>query len=659
MIIFLILFTIQGFSKDDILLITLDTTRKDYINEKTAPFLYNFSKESFNFENCRTPVPLTLPAHTTILTGLYPKNHKVRNNSSYKLDNKIKTIQEILKENGYFTSGFVSSFVLNKSYNLNKGFDIYDDEMTENYEKKDFEMEERGARETAERAINFLRNYKKKPLFLWVHFFDPHYPYIEHKEAPSNFSNYEKEIYYMDLYVKKIIEEFLKERTGLIIIAADHGESLGEHKEETHGVFLYDSVLRVPFIIKNTKEKKGRVFDEQVSLIDIFPTILDFLRIPLPKNIDGKSLFSKIEKRNLFFETYLPSESFGWATPFGIFDGRFKFIFLPEKEIYDLIPDPNEEKNLIEEKKEKARELYNILKRDYSVKYEEKFSKDMSLEELKKLESLGYLSGSKPSQKDPKDLIWVVKALEEGKKLSEEKKYREAEKIFLKILKENPENYPALIQYGTILREEKKLDDALEIFKKAKIINPFYIHSKFNLGTILFEKNKMDEAEKEFLEIIKILPSFSEPYFYLVKIFLQKKDINKAKEVLENARKNLKKEANLYFYEGLVFAESFNYQKAVENFNEALKLSPDYLDARFNLAQAYYNLGKVDDALRNFEIALKLNPDFPELYLIIGSIYLNDKEDLGKSKKYFQEFLERFPDHPEKENVKEILISIQ
>ncbi len=645
------------FSFENVLLITLDTTRKDHINEKFSPFLYNFSKNCLTFENCRTPVPLTLPAHTTILTGLYPKNHKVRNNSSYKLSDNIKTIQEILKEKGFKTAAFVSSFVLNKSYNLSKGFDLYDDNLSENYDKKDFEMEERRAEETAKKAIDFLKNNKDKKIFLWVHFFDPHFPYLNHLEAPEGFSNYEKEIYYMDLYVKKVVEEFLKERSGLIIIAGDHGEALGEHKEETHGVFLYDCVLRVPLIIKNTKENMGKKIYENVSLIDIFPTILDFLKLPVPKNIDGISLFGKIEKRNFYFESFLPSESFGWATPFSIFDGKYKFIYLPKKEIYDLEKDSKEENNLIEKERKKGKELFEILKKEYTIKYEREENSFLSIEETKKLESLGYFSGSKPSQKDPKDLIWVVKALEEGKKLSEERNSEKAKEIFKKILKENPENYPALIQYGTLLREERDLDGALEIFKRAKTLNPNYVHSRFNLGTIYYEKNNLKGAEEEFLKIKELLPSFSEPYYYLIRIYLQKNDIKKAKEIIDEAKENVKKEANLYFFEGLIYAKISDFEKAVYLFENSLKYDPDYFDAKFNLAQSYYRLGKKELALKNFEEALRINQNFPDTYLIVASIYLNDFENIEKAKNYFNLFLQRFPNHPESKNVKEILDS--
>ncbi|MEJ5167137.1 MAG: sulfatase-like hydrolase/transferase, partial [Thermoanaerobaculia bacterium] len=367
MLLFFLLFSLL--SSKDILLITLDTTRADYITREYSPFLYSFSQKSFNFKNCRTPVPLTLPAHTSILTGLYPKNHKVRNNSSYKLKNEVLTLQEILKKNGYFNAAFVSSFVLNSSFNLNKGFDIYDDEMLENYDRKDFEMQERGARDTSKRALEFLENFKGEKLFLWVHFFDPHYPYLSHPESPQNFSTYAQEIYFMDISVKALVEKFLQKRGGIVVIAGDHGESLGEHGEETHGIFLYEAVLKVPLIIK-FPEKGGMVFEEPVLLIDIFPTILDYLKIDAPKTIDGISLLKNLGKRDFYFETFLPSQSFGWATPFGIFDGKYKFIYLPKMELYNLEKDKGEKVNLLGREKEKGKEFLKKLKNNYTIEYE-------------------------------------------------------------------------------------------------------------------------------------------------------------------------------------------------------------------------------------------------------------------------------------------------
>lgn len=660
MILFILIISSIAFSQDDILLITLDTTRYDYINKDYSPFLYNFSQGSIIFENCRTPSPLTLPAHTSILTGLYPKNHKVRNNSSYKLDKNIKTIASILKEKNFLTAAFLSSFVLNKSYGLDKGFDIYDDEMVQNFDKSDFEMQERSAKETSSKAIEFLKKLKKeKALFLWVHFYDPHFPYLTHSQAPKNFSPYASEIYYMDIYIKELIEEFQKKRNGLIIIVGDHGEALGEHEEETHGIFLYESVLKVPLIIKKTNENKKIVIKEPVLLVDIFPTILDFLKLDLPKNIDGISLFEKITKRNFYFETFLPSESFGWATPFGIINENFKFIYLPKKELYDLNSDPEEKNNLFEKKKEKANQLLRSLKKEYEIEYKREFSKSITPKEAKELEALGYLSGSKPNQmKDPKDLIWIIKAMEEAKKFSEEKKYEEAEEIYKKILNVNPENYPVLIQYGTLFREKKQLEEAIKTFQKAIILNPEFAHAHFNIGTIYYEKKDFKKAEEKFLKLLELIPSFNEPYYYLIRIYLTKNDLNSAENILKKAEKNINKDSNYYFFEGLFWVQKEDFKKAIFFLEKTIKMDPNYFDAKFNLAQAYYRIGNVKESLKNYEESLHINPNYAQLYLIIGSIYLNDFEDLKKAKEYFQIFLLKFPNHPEIKNVKEILNSI-
>ncbi len=654
-------FSLNLFSKD-ILLLTLDTTRKDHITKEISPFLYEFSQNAIVFENCRTPVPLTLPAHTTILTGLYPKNHKVRNNISYKLDEKIPIISSFLKEKGYFTAAFVSSFVLNKSYGLNRGFLIYEDNMLQSHDKSDFEMEEVPANITKERVLNFLKEKKdEKKIFLWVHFFDPHFPYISHIEAPKKLSPYAQEIYYMDLQIKEIIREFQERRKGLIIITADHGEMLGEHKEKTHGIFLYESAVRVPLILKETGLNKKILSYANVSLIDIFPTILDYLNLKTKDKLEGISLFKLLEKngaRNFFFETFLPSESFGWATPFAVFDGRYKFIYLPKKELYYLKEDLKEEKNLFEGEKERSKILYNFLKREYTISFEENKSKKISLEETKKLEAIGYLVGSKPNQgKDPKDLIWIIEEFEKAREISREGKTKEAEEIFKKILKENPENYPAHIQYGTILREINKRDEAIKIFKRAKELNPQFLHAHFNLGTLYFEEKKYKEAEEEFIILLDLIPSFGEPYYYLIRIYLIEGEFNLAESILKKAKENLNPEENLFFYEGLYYAERGELERAIESFRSSLRYKENYFDAKFNLAQAYYKTGNIEYSLKEYEECLRINPDFPNLYLIIGSIYLKDFENFERARYYFNNFLLKFPNHPERKNVKEILKS--
>ncbi len=393
-------------SKDwNVLLITLDTTRADRIGcygygKARTPNLDRLSQEGVKFENAYCQVPLTLPSHCTILTGTYPLYHGVRNNGNYKLSEKVETLAEVLRAKGWRTSAFIASFSLDSRFGLDQGFEVYDDDMGE--ERIKTFLSERRAEKVYEEFRKWYRSKGEGKWFSWVHFYDPHLPYDPPEPWRSEIEDrYDGEIAYMDEYVGRLVEEIKgEEGKTLIVIVGDHGESLGEHGERDHGIFLYEVSMKVPFImVAKNKFPKNKVIKSNVRLIDVVPTILDFLNLEKLEISHGESLLPYVlgrKKKDLtfFMETVYPKESFNWAELKGVLEGEWKYIFVPREELYNIRMDPHEINNIFEKERKIAEQLKNLM-----VEMEKKYASGisgkrvLSREEEEKLRSLGYIGG--------------------------------------------------------------------------------------------------------------------------------------------------------------------------------------------------------------------------------------------------------------------------
>lgn len=303
-------------SQLSVLLITLDTTRADRLgcygySKAETPNIDWFASRGVRFANAYASVPLTFPSHCSIMTGTYPLYHGARNNGNYRLHSDLLTLAEILKDKGYNTAAFVSSFTVDSRFGLDQGFEIYDDDFRRGQAFKALNAERR-AEEVFEPFSSWIETRKRGPFFCWLHFFDPHLPYDPPSPYKEKFAHelYDGEVAYMDYYVGKVIEK-LKEKNllsqVLIVLAGDHGEAFGEKGESGHGVFLYEESLRVPLIFyADYRLPVNRIIKARVRLIDIMPTILDLLEITIPKEVQGKSLLPYIVRESLRRSSCLP-----------------------------------------------------------------------------------------------------------------------------------------------------------------------------------------------------------------------------------------------------------------------------------------------------------------------------------------------------------------
>lgn len=337
-----------------ILILTLDTTRADTLPAYgfrgiTTPAIDRLAREGTTFENAESVAPLTLPAHTSMLTGLYPPRHGVRDNLSPPAAPAHPTLAEVLRAKGFRTAAFVGSAVLRRDRGLARGFDTYDDGTPPG----GITARRRSARDVVDAANAWIAGLGQERFFLWLHLYDAHAP----QTLPASFrrdygDRYEGAIAYMDSEIARLLGTLIERRlfeSTAIVLAADHGESLGDHGEREHGIFVYESVLRVPLIVRAPGMRPGRTQD-LASLVDVFPTVLDLLGHPQPALGDGRSLLPamrghRTSERSVYAESMYP-DRFGWSPLRTLRDGRFKFIDAPRPELYDLATDPFEQRNL-------------------------------------------------------------------------------------------------------------------------------------------------------------------------------------------------------------------------------------------------------------------------------------------------------------------------
>src|SRR6202167_3525850 len=351
----------------DVYLVTIDTLRADHVhcygyNRIQTPAMDSLARDGVRFAQAFTPSPLTNTSHTSILTGLLPSVHGVTD-FAMPLEKTYPTWAELLKQNGYQTAAFIGAVVLDSrtlAPGLDRGFDYYDNFPSDSGQGKHWGVVERRGDDVVHRAEAWMDAHPQKPRFVWVHLYDPHDPY----EPPAPYSEiykgrlYDGEIAYADSALGKLLSYLKREnryREALIIVVGDHGEGLGEHGEQTHGIFLYDSTTHVPLLIKlpiigeptePATTQEGKVVEAQVETTDILPTVLDLLSIPPPAAFGGRSLSGYFKETNesdrvVFGETDYPL-SFGWAPLRAIREGGFKFIEAPRPELYDLVKDPAE-----------------------------------------------------------------------------------------------------------------------------------------------------------------------------------------------------------------------------------------------------------------------------------------------------------------------------
>ncbi len=583
-------------TKPNIVLITIDTLRADHLGcygyeFATTPNLDRFAKEGLLFQNAYAPVPLTLPSHASMLTGLYPERHGIRDNAHFPLT-KSEMIQERLKRHGYHTYAIVSAAPLSSGFGLNRGFDSYHDE---------FPGAEKKADATTDLALQEIKRFQS-PYFLWVHYFDPHTEYDPPETFKKKFpaAPYDGEIAFVDSQISRLLQAV--EQTSLVMITADHGESLGEHGESTHAVFVYDATLHVPLLIRGPGIKPG-IRSEPVSVVDLAPAILKFAGANItPSSFDGVSLLAGVEERTLLAESLYGQRNFGYAPLYACIRQGKKFIQAPQPEFYDLKSDPRELRNLI--KQSKVNECQQAI-RSYAKDTGRQKEIPLPAEEQEKLRSLGYVGATvAQTGADPKTKIQVIERFRQGMVHLKQENYDLAEKNFLEITTTEQHNGLAFRFLGDAFAAQRKYSDAAKAYSRSleRLSDP---EVTIQLAKALNRIQKTAEAHRVLADAVRRFPFYYEAAFELASFYVAQKNWEDALSLLNQDLPEFRNQR------GIVYTQKGEPQKALQELTEAIKVQPkaSYWN---NLAIAYQNLDQFRDAEDAFLRALALNPDYEE-----------------------------------------------
>lgn len=630
----LLLLTCRATPHRNVLVITIDTTRADHIgcygfHLARTPVIDQMAAEGVRAANAVSSAPITMPSHSSIFTGLYPLAHGVRDNGAYALGEDAVTLAERLRSTGYTTHAFVSALVLNRRYNLNQGFESYDDDLWSEEDPKLFMIRSRRAPKTADRFLSWLEGWNKtksKPFFTWIHFFDPHQPYHpDPMDVPLAASTYDAEITGVDRAIGRIVDKLREDNlldNTLLVITADHGESLGEHGEPTHAIFVYDATVRVPLIIRAPWLLKPGVYEAPVRSVDIMPTILDGLGMAAPKAIDGRSLLAALQGKEAapqlpqYSESLLSEVGFGMAPLFAIRDGGYKFIRAPRPELYDLRNDPHELHNLVAQQPRVAARLNGELSQlmQESERHAIKAAANpMTKETEESLQALGYLAphGERNAMQgiDPKDGLPLHNKLEEARHFAQRGKWAESEKLLLEIAAVTPRNVSALNVLGLIGVKTADLVKARKYYTQSLAIDPSQFRVHGVLGGLALAEGKLDEATREFKVSLQENPHFAESMANLGFIEALQGHEPAAEQWYQKGIAADPTFPRVYRRLGDLYYERGDFAHAYGYYKKTIEILPSDVRAVLQAGNSARRIGKAAEAEALFQRGEALRPD--------------------------------------------------
>ena len=667
----------------NVVIVTFDTTRADRIGcygdeQAQTPTLDALAADGVLFEQAMTSVPITLPSHSTLMTGKVPFAHGVRDNGLFVLGDEQLTLAEILRDQGYRTGAAIASYPLLATSGINQGFEFFDDHISGDYEdlygervfpKDRLFFDERPAAQVNEAVLPWLEENHQEPFFLWLHYFDPHHPLQPPAPYDQSFAHdpYRGEIAYADESLGIMLAQLKRlgvdDRT-LIIFTADHGEGLDEHNESTHSMLLYQSTLHVPLIMRLPPEAgkvdiQGRRVAERVGLVDVVPTVLDVLGLDIPEKIQGRSLASYLtesepqavdRRRELYAETISPRLSRNWGELRALVVDDHKYVHGPIRELYGLEDDPRELQNLIEQEPEKAHGLEKRLERFVARHAVEGLDASVALDDeaARKLQALGYIQNAgdavgaiteelRTDGDPPQDHVHTISAYSQAKGLLFAGRWIEGKELIMTLLTEDPDNPHYLeMLFSTELRLGR-LEEAMAIMDRLEVLNPPFPPADRifeNKARVLLEQGKLDEARLNF-ERAQELEETAGRAYWLAKILLstgrpaeQRLQLEKALELdpdLVPARIDL----------AISFAQSGDLEAAEASFQQAVQSRPYDPRAHYNLGAFRAHQGQPEAAIERFRRAAELKPNYLAAHYAIFEI-LYDSGDVEAATKRYQ-----------------------
>jgi choline-sulfatase len=675
----------------NLLIVTLDTTRADRIHAYgfdgiETPNLDRLAREGVLFEQAISPAPLTLPAHSSIFTGMFPPAHGVRDNGGFFLDERQTTLAERLQSRGFTTGGFVGAYVLDHKWGIAQGFQTYfDDFDLSKYQSLSLGSIDRPGNEVADKALAWLDTVASKRFFGWVHFYDAHSPYDPPEPFKSRYAGrpYVGEIAFVDSQVGRLLayldSHHLSDRT-VVVVMGDHGESLGEHGEATHGFFVYQSTMHVPLLIRAPFDAMaGRRVTDTVRSIDVLPTALELLSVKSSEKFEGTSVVPLMTgaKKELglaaYSEAIYPRFHFGWSDLRALTAGRYKYVAAPRPELYDLQQDPEESHNLYTERQALGdrmnQELVALEQRMSATAPSPKPAVEVDPDARARLAALGYvgtfvtaLAPDRAGLADPKDKIQLFNLMTQARETARhDKESDEGLHALERVVAEDPRVIDAWFMLGNEYYRRRQYTRAIEQFKRALDLKPDYdlvvinmanayralgrdeeamvgyrrfmeldpknAQIRYEAAQILIDSDKLDEARKQLKEALALEPKLAAARNALGVLALRDGDLVGAEREIRAAIEEKADVRLAHFNLALLAEQQEDVPRAISEYKQEIERHPNSYKAAFNLGRLYERAGDRQGQIAEFKEAIRMNPSFAEGHLFLAKVYL----DLGQN----------------------------
>jgi len=620
----------------DVLLITIDTLRADaigaYGNRRAAtPSIDRLAAAGVRFADAHAHNVTTLASHANILSGRYPTDHGVRDNSGFRFPTGVDTLATVLKARGYRTGAFISAYPLDSRFGLDRGFDVYDDSFVDAQPRPAFLEQERPGTETVALAKRWLdAGAKDQPYFCWVHLYEPHFPYAPPEPFASRFSGdpYLGEVAAVDAAIAPLVESIAATPNGrqpLVVLTADHGESLGEHGETTHGIFAYEATLRVPLIVFQPELFKPRVVIEPARHVDVLPTILDALEIRVPDALAGRSLLTLAagvsaeaahadqSSQPIYFEALSGNLNRGWAPLNGLIRDRMKFIDLPIPELYDLQRDANEQQNLAGSQPQRVEEMRALLN-PFRANDRRAERRPETADAVERLRSVGYTSAVvRPSARyteadDPKRLIGLDAMLQDVLRLYLAGDLRTAIARCRELVERRPTMAVSLLELAHLERESGNLAAGIDALRRAAALTPEDAQTMSLLAAYLTQAGRAREAVDLLEPYSRREPPDPQVLTSRAMALAAAGRTTDALSTLEQARRHDPTNAMLHVESGTVYLMAGDRVHAREEFQAALAINPGAARAHSSLGAIASDEGRTDEAIAHWRQALEADP---------------------------------------------------
>jgi arylsulfatase A-like enzyme/Flp pilus assembly protein TadD len=668
--------------RPNVVLLTLDTTRADHLGAYGAayahtPALDALAARGTRFARVDTAAPITLPSHSTLLTGLLPPRTGVRDNGTFVLSAKVTTLAERLRAAGYDTRAVVSAVVLARRHGLDRGFRVYDDDLGAGYSAGTL-VSERRAEQTTAAALIALRDLRP-PFFLWVHYYDPHEEY----RPPQRFADlpslradphrlYDGEIAYMDEQIGVLLAH-LPAQT-VVAAVGDHGEMLGEHGELTHGLLPYRGARRVPLLLAGPGVPAGRVDSCLARTADVTPTLLALAQVATPAgSFDGETLLPAADPgtcaRISYTESFLPFFAYKWYPLRALSDGAELFLQAPRGSLYRLAVDPKEEHDVAATEPERltlwAHRLRDTLQAaGEAVEQEARPDNVLTDEQLRLLASLGYAGTSSggavaATLPDPRRMTEVAQALHRAAEEAQHGRCRDILGELQRTVLTDPHDFPALSLAGECLRDIGQHEKALALFRRAAGENALSAVPVASIAGELLTLGRADEAEREYRRALVLDATQPEAAANLARLLRDHDQRAEAERVLDQALAAGAHAPQIYAERGLLRAESGRLEPALDDFREAARRNPAAPEPLENAARAAYRLGRFRDAEQTYAALLRLRPERGDVWRTVGAIELHELSDRVSALRSFRKALRLATDSNERAELERVVRELE